>query len=74
MLLRFAFDLIGVRRLEARAMAANARANAVLRRLGATEEGHLRQSFLLGGEYHDDVLWSILAADWRRQQANGARG
>ena len=73
-LLRFAFDSIGVRRLEARAMAANARANAVLRRLGATEEGHLRQSFLLGGQYHDDVLWSILAADWRRQQANGARG
>ena len=73
-LLRFAFDTIGVRRLEARAMAANARANAVLRRMGATEEGHLRQSFLLGGQYHDDVLWSILAADWRRQQADVTRG
>lgn len=73
-LLRFAFDTIGVRRLEARAMAANARANAVLRRMGATEEGHLRQSFLLGGQYHDDVLWSILAADWRRQHSAGARG
>jgi RimJ/RimL family protein N-acetyltransferase len=64
-LLRFAFDTIGVRRLEARATAANVRANAVLRRLGATEEGHLRQSFLVSGQYHDDVLWSILAADWR---------
>ena len=73
-LLRFAFDTIGVRRLEARAMAANARANAVLRRLGATEEGHLRQSFLLGGQYHDDVLWSILAADWRRQHSAGVPG
>jgi RimJ/RimL family protein N-acetyltransferase len=73
-LLQFAFDTIGVRRLEARAMAANARANAVLRRMGATEEGHLRQSFLLGGQYHDDVLWSILAADWRRQHSAGARG
>jgi RimJ/RimL family protein N-acetyltransferase len=67
-LLQFAFDTLGVRRLEARAMAANARANAVLRRLGATEEGYLRRSFLLGGEYHDDVLWALLGADWRQQQ------
>lgn len=63
-LLTFAFGVVGVRRLEARAMAANVRANAVLRRLGANEEGHLRRSFLLGGEYHDDVLWSILSQDW----------
>lgn len=63
-LLTFAFGPVGVRRLEARAVAANARANAVLRRLGANEEGHLRRSFLLGGEYHDDVLWSILSTDW----------
>ena len=64
-LLDFAFGTVGVTRLEARAMAANARANAVLRKLGATEEGHLRRSFLLGGEYHDDFLWSILATDWK---------
>jgi RimJ/RimL family protein N-acetyltransferase len=48
-------------------MASNGRANAVLRRLGATEEGHLRRSFLLGGEYHDDLLWALLADDWRRR-------
>jgi len=66
-LLAFAFETIGVHRLEARAMAANARANAVLRRLGAAEEGHLRRSFLLGGEYHDDVLWAILDTDWQAQ-------
>ena len=73
LLLRFAFETVGIHRLEARAMAANPRANAVLRRMGATEEGHLRQSFLLGGQYHDDVLWSILAADWRKRQAPGLR-
>ncbi len=68
-LLSFAFETVGVHRLEARAMAANARANAVLRRLGATEEGHLRRSFLLGGEYHDDVLWAMLNDDWRSKRA-----
>ena len=72
LLLRFAFETVGVHRLEARAMAANPRANAVLRKLGATEEGHLRRSFLLGGQYHDDVLWSILDADWRKRLAAGA--
>lgn len=63
--LRFAFETVGVRRLEARVMARNTRGNAVLRRLGSTEEGHLRRSFLLGGEYHDDVLWAMLDSDWR---------
>jgi RimJ/RimL family protein N-acetyltransferase len=67
-LLSFAFDTVGVHRLEARAMAANGRANAVLRRLGATEEGHLRRSFLLGGQYHDDVLWAMLNEDWRARR------
>lgn len=66
-LLRFAFEDLGVHRLEARVMASNGRASAVLRRLGATEEGHLRRSFLLGGEYHDDLLWALLADDWRRR-------
>ena len=63
--LRFVFETVGVRRLEARAMASNARANAALLRLGATKEGNLRRSFLLGGEYHDDVLWAMLDSDWR---------
>ena len=68
LLLQFAFETLGVWRLEARAMAANARANAVLRRVGATDEGHLSRSFLLGGQYHDDVLWALLALDWRQHR------
>jgi ribosomal-protein-alanine N-acetyltransferase len=60
----FVFRHVGVKRLEARAVAGNSRAHGVLRKLGAVEEGCLRQSFLLGGQYHDDVLWSILDTDW----------
>ncbi len=63
-LLDYVFESLGVKRLEARAVADNARANGVLRKLGAVEEGRLRRSFLLGGQYHDDVLWSILDTDW----------
>ncbi len=66
--LRFVFDTVGVRRLEARVMAANLRANAVLKRVGATGEGHLRRSFLLGGQYHDDLLWALLKSDWLQRR------
>lgn len=67
-LLDYLFGTLGVRRLEARAVADNPRANGVLRRLGAIQEGRLRRSFLLGGQYHDDVLWSILDEDWKRRR------
>lgn len=62
--LDFAFDTVGVRRLEARSAIGNERGNGALRKLGATLEGHLRRSFLLGGVYHDDAMWAILADDW----------
>jgi len=64
-LLDFAFGTMGVHRLEARSAVANERATRALRRLGAVFEGALRQSFLIGGQYYDDGLYSLLAADWR---------
>jgi ribosomal-protein-alanine N-acetyltransferase len=72
--LAFIFETLGTTRLEARAMVANGRANSVLRKLGASEEGRLRRSFLLGGQYYDDVLWSILDTDWGRRHAEAANG
>ncbi|HYE86023.1 MAG TPA: GNAT family protein [Vicinamibacterales bacterium] len=64
----FAFDVIGANRLEARAAVANGRGNGALRKIGAVQEGVLRQSFLRHGVRHDQVLWGILAADWRLQR------
>lgn len=64
----FAFDVIGVHRLEARASVANGRGNGALSKIGAVHEGILRRSFLRYGAYHDQVLWSIVADDWRLQQ------
>ena len=68
LVLDFAFDVIGARRLEARAAVANGRGNGALRKLGAVQEGVLRRSFLRHGQYHDQVLWGILAEDWRLQR------
>ncbi len=61
----FAVDVMGTRRLEARAAVANGRGNGALRKIGAVQEGLLRRSFVRNGVHHDQVLWGILAEDWR---------
>src|SRR5438093_4962861 len=61
----FTFDRIGTHRLEARAAVLNGRGNAALKKIGATQEGILRKSFLRNDEYLDQALWTILASDWR---------
>ena len=68
----FAFDTIGVHRLEARAAVKNGRGNGALRKLGAVQEGVLRKSFLRNGEYLDQVLWSILDSEWQEPQPRRA--
>lgn len=53
LVLAFAFDVVGIHRLEARAAVQNGRGNGALRKLGAAQEGFLRRSFLRQGHYHD---------------------
>jgi len=74
LMLEFAFGVIGVRRLEARAASRNARGNAALRKLGAVREGMLRKSFLRNGEVLDQSMWTLLADEWSaaRQPAESA--
>jgi [ribosomal protein S5]-alanine N-acetyltransferase len=65
MVLEFAFETIGIHRLEARAAVQNGRGNGALRKLGAVCEGVLRRSFLRNGQYLDQSLWAILVEDYR---------
>lgn len=67
--IEFAFDQIGVHRLEARAAVANGRGNGALAKLGAVREGTLRRSFVRDGRQLDQALWSIVREDWRRAKA-----
>jgi RimJ/RimL family protein N-acetyltransferase len=70
LLLAFAFTELGVHRLEARAALANSRSQAAMRKLGAVQEGVLRQSLTTGdGQRLDQVLWSLLDEDWRQLTA-----
>lgn len=61
----FTFDVVGAHRLEARAAVPNGRGNGALRKLGATQEGVLRKSFLRHGEHFDQNLWTLIDDDWR---------
>jgi RimJ/RimL family protein N-acetyltransferase len=65
----FAFETVGVHRLEARAAVANGRGNGALAKIGAVKEAVLRQSFLRNGIYLDQALWSIVREDWRQAKA-----
>jgi RimJ/RimL family protein N-acetyltransferase len=65
LLMDFAFDIVGVHRLEARAAVKNGRGNSALQKIGAVQEGVLRKSFLRNGEYLDQVLYAIVDDDWR---------
>ncbi|HSL24413.1 MAG TPA: GNAT family protein [Vicinamibacterales bacterium] len=70
----FAFGVLGVHRLEARAAAQNGRGNGALMKLGAVREGLLRKSFLRNGEYLDQILWSIVREDWMLTQSKAVWG
>jgi [ribosomal protein S5]-alanine N-acetyltransferase len=65
LIVSFAFEQVGVHRLEARAAVRNGRGNGALRKMGAVQEGVLRKSFLKNGEYLDQALWTILDEDWQ---------
>jgi RimJ/RimL family protein N-acetyltransferase len=69
LVLDFTFRVIGVHRLEARAAVKNGRGNGALRKVGATQEGLLRRSFVRHGECLDQALWTILDSDWRASVA-----
>ena len=65
LVLEFAFETLGVHRLEARAAIRNGRGTAALRKIGAVQEGLLRKSFLRNGEYLDQALYAIVSDDWQ---------
>jgi ribosomal-protein-serine acetyltransferase len=56
-------------RVEIRADVANERSRALLRRLGFRYEGTARQASRIGGTFHDDAVYSMLATEWSPRAA-----
>ena len=67
LLVSFAIDTVGVHRLEARAAVRNGRGNGALRKIGAVQEGILRQSLQQEKGWVDQTLWTLLRDDWHRR-------
>ncbi len=67
LLLRHAFEDLGLQRVALRGDSRNSRSLAAMRRLGATEEGTLRAHRIApDGSTGDTVYFSILADEWPR--------
>jgi RimJ/RimL family protein N-acetyltransferase len=64
MVFDFAFEQIGVHRVEARCAVHNDRGNGALQKLGAVREVRLRKSFVKNGVHYDQFLSMILDTDW----------
>ena len=70
--LAFLFETVGVRRLEARTVVTNERANGALRKLGFTQEALLREGFCSDRGSVDQILWAMLSREWNVHTADRA--
>lgn len=61
--LGYAFDDLGLNRVEAACQPGNAASRALLLKAGFTEEGHARDYLFINGAWRDHVLFARLARD-----------
>jgi RimJ/RimL family protein N-acetyltransferase len=67
LMLRHAFETLGCIRVELKTDSLNQRSRSAIRRIGATEEGTLRQHMITwSGRLRDTVYFSILDSEWPR--------
>jgi RimJ/RimL family protein N-acetyltransferase len=64
-LLRLGFGDLGLHRIVARLDVRNTASAAVARRLGMRQEAHLVQNEWFKGEWTDELVFAILADEWR---------
>lgn len=68
LVMEFAFEQLGVHRLEARCALNNGRGQRALSKIGASAEGILRQALMAAEGPVDQVLWTIVDRDWRSER------
>lgn len=66
-LLRLGFAELGLRRIVGRCDGRNAASARVLEKLGMRREAHFRENELVKGEWTDELVYALLAAEWRSQ-------
>ncbi len=64
-LVPFAFDVLGLHRLEAACLPSNEASQRLLVKAGFSREGLARQYLMINGVWHDHVLFAMLSTDLR---------
>ncbi|AMA71914.1 MULTISPECIES: GNAT family N-acetyltransferase [Aneurinibacillus] len=65
-LITYAFDELGLNRVEIRCAVENRKSRAIPERLGFIREGRIRQGEWLYNRYVDHYIYSLLKNEWRR--------
>ncbi len=69
LLLRFAFEELGMHRVQLKTDDKNIRSQLAMEKMGATKEGVLRQHMLRNdGTMRDSVVYSIVRSEWQRTE------
>lgn len=70
-MLKHAFEYLNVNRVQLKTDSRNKHSQAAIKKLGAKEEGTLRQDMLLrNGIIRDTVLFSIIKSEWPEVKTN----
>jgi RimJ/RimL family protein N-acetyltransferase len=69
LLIRHAFDEMGLHRLEADVDPENTSSLRLLSRRGFRDEGRMRQRWRHSGQWRDSVMLALLAPEWRARDA-----
>ncbi len=72
LLLSYAFDTVGVHRVELEVFAFNPRARRVYEKVGFVYEGTRRQALRWRGEWVDALVMAMLVDDWAIQRVSAA--
>ncbi|WP_435318400.1 GNAT family N-acetyltransferase [Haloarchaeobius sp. TZWSO28] len=65
--LEYAFDSLGLHRVQAKTVGQNAASQQVLEKAGFEHEGTARKTAFVDGRYHDLLSWGLLEAEWREK-------
>ena len=71
-LLAYAFEELGMHRIEADVDPRNAASIRTLERLGFVREGYLRERWHVGGEIQDALFYGLLRSDWEKTRRSNS--
>jgi RimJ/RimL family protein N-acetyltransferase len=70
-MLRLGFEDLGLHRIAARCDARNAASWRLMERLSMRREAHLRENEFIKGDWTDELVYALLAREWRAEPTRG---